>query len=118
MDIQPFMIHIPQADLDDLQTRLERTRFTDEIPGSGSDYGVSVEWVKPPGESDSSSSFIPQGPENPGGKGFDRMCDPTYTGNQLNGNNMTGALPNAPVSGRWFQAQFAQLVQNAYPPFP
>ena len=43
MDIQPFMIHIPQADLDDLQTRLERTRFTDEIPGSGSDYGVSVE---------------------------------------------------------------------------
>src|SRR5687767_8521307 len=75
-------------------------------------------WVKPPGESDGSSSFIPQGPENPGGKGFDRMCDPTYTGNQLNGNNMTGALPNAPVSGRWFQSQFIQLVQNAYPPFP
>jgi hypothetical protein len=42
MDIQPFMIHIPQADLDDLQTRLERTRFTDEIPGSGSDYGVRL----------------------------------------------------------------------------
>ena len=75
-------------------------------------------WVKPPGESDGSSSLIPTGPENPGGKGFDRMCDPTYTGNQLNGNNMTGALPNAPVSGRWFQAQFVQLVQNAYPPFP
>lgn len=65
MDIQPFMIHIPQADLDDLQTRLERTRFTDEIPGSGSDYGVSAEWVKPPGESDGSSSLIPTGPENP-----------------------------------------------------
>ena len=75
-------------------------------------------WVKPPGESDGSSSFIPQGPDNPGGKGFDRMCDPTYTGNQLNGNNLTGALPNAPVSGRWFQNQFIQLVQNAYPPFP
>jgi cellulose 1,4-beta-cellobiosidase len=75
-------------------------------------------WVKPPGESDGSSSLIPPGPENPGGKGFDRMCDPTYTGNQLNGNNLTGALPNAPVSGRWFQAQFVQLVQNAYPPFP
>ena len=75
-------------------------------------------WVKPPGESDGSSSLIPTGPENPGGKGFDRMCDPTYTGNQLNGNNLTGALPNAPVSGRWFQAQFVQLVQNAFPPFP
>jgi cellulose 1,4-beta-cellobiosidase len=75
-------------------------------------------WVKPPGESDGSSSLIPIGPENPGGKGFDRMCDPTYTGNQLNGNNLTGALPGAPVSGRWFQNQFVQLVQNAFPPFP
>jgi cellulose 1,4-beta-cellobiosidase len=74
-------------------------------------------WVKPPGESDGSSSLIPVGPENPTGKGFDRMCDPTYTGNQLNGNNMTGALPNAPVSGRWFQSQFVQLVQNAFPAF-
>ncbi len=74
-------------------------------------------WVKPPGESDGSSSLIPTGPDNPGGKGFDRMCDPTYTGNSLNGNNLTGALPNAPVSGRWFQTQFVQLVQNAYPPF-
>ncbi|HET9912928.1 MAG TPA: glycoside hydrolase family 6 protein [Anaerolineales bacterium] len=83
-------------------------------PVSGIDAFV---WVKPPGESDGSSSLIPVGPENPGGKGFDRMCDPTYTGNSLNGNSMSGALPNAPVSGRWFQAQFVQLVQNAYPPF-
>ena len=45
------------------------------------------------------------------------MCDPTYHGNSLNGNNLTGALPNAPVAGHWFQAHFAQLVQNAYPPF-
>jgi cellulase/cellobiase CelA1/aryl-phospho-beta-D-glucosidase BglC (GH1 family) len=74
-------------------------------------------WVKPPGESDGSSSLIPTGPDNPDGKGFDRMCDPTYTGNSLNGNQMTGALPDAPVSGRWFQAQFAQLVENAYPAF-
>ena len=72
-------------------------------------------WVKPPGESDGSSSLIPPGPDNPGGKGFDRMCDPTYTGNSLNGNNLTGSLSNAPVSGRWFQAQFVQLVQNAFP---
>lgn len=44
--IQRFRIEIPQADLEDLQARLERTRFTDEIPGSGFDYGVSVEWVR------------------------------------------------------------------------
>ncbi len=74
-------------------------------------------WVKPPGMSDGSSSLIPTGPDNPDGKGFDRMCDPAYHGNSLNGNNLTGALPNAPVSGRWFQAQFVQLVQNAYPVF-
>src|SRR4029078_2859695 len=33
-------------------------------------------WVKPPGESDGSSKEIP----NNEGKGFDRMCDPTYGG--------------------------------------
>jgi len=74
-------------------------------------------WVKPPGESDGSSKVIPMGPENPSNKGFDRMCDPTYTGNALNGNNLTGAMPDAPVAGRWFQSQFVQLVQNAFPAF-
>jgi cellulose 1,4-beta-cellobiosidase len=69
-------------------------------------------WVKPPGESDGSSTAIP----NDEGKGFDRMCDPTYGGNPRNNGNMTGALPNAPLSGHWFQAQFQQLLQNAYPP--
>ncbi len=68
-------------------------------------------WVKPPGESDGSSSLIP----NNEGKGFDRMCDPTYTGNVRNGNNMSGALPGAPISGAWFPAQLTQLMQNAYP---
>ncbi len=83
-------------------------------PATGIDAFV---WVKPPGESDGSSSLIPTGPDNPGGKGFDRMCDPTYTGNSLNGNNLSGALSGAPVSGRWFQSQFVQLVQNAFPAF-
>ncbi|NUP19981.1 MAG: cellulose 1,4-beta-cellobiosidase [Streptomyces sp.] len=78
-------------------------------PAAGIDAYV---WMKPPGESDGSSSAIP----NDEGKGFDRMCDPTYTGNPRNGNNMSGALPNAPLSGHWFSAQFQQLMQNAYPP--
>ncbi len=74
-------------------------------------------WVKPPGDSDGSSKLVPTGPENPTGKGFDRMCDPTYHGNSLNGSSMTGALPDAPPAGRWFQAQFVELVKNAFPPF-
>src|SRR5215217_8139304 len=45
-EIQPFWVDVSQADLDDLDARLVATRFTDEIPGSGSDYGVSVEWVR------------------------------------------------------------------------
>lgn len=80
-------------------------------PAAGIDAYV---WIKPPGESDGASSVIP----NDEGKGFDRMCDPTYTGNPRNNNNMSGALPNAPLSGKWFSAQFQQLMQNAYPPLP
>jgi cellulose 1,4-beta-cellobiosidase len=78
-------------------------------PASGIDAYV---WIKPPGESDGSSTLIP----NNDGKGFDRMCDPTYGGNERNGNSMTGALPNAPISGAWFSAQFQQLMANAFPP--
>ncbi len=42
--------------------------------------------------------------------------DPTYGGNERNGNNPSGALANAPLSGHWFSAQFRQLLANAYPP--
>lgn len=77
-------------------------------PATGIDAYV---WMKPPGESDGASSAIP----NDEGKGFDRMCDPTYTGNPLNNNNMSGALPNSPLAGKWFSAQFQQLMRNAYP---
>ncbi|MEU0057861.1 glycoside hydrolase family 6 protein [Streptomyces sp. NPDC006334] len=80
-------------------------------PAAGIDAYV---WMKPPGESDGASSLIP----NDEGKGFDRMCDPTYTGNPRNNYNMSGALPNAPLSGKWFSAQFQQLMRNAYPPLP
>ncbi|MCP2165222.1 glycoside hydrolase family 6 protein [Goodfellowiella coeruleoviolacea] len=78
-------------------------------PATGIDAYV---WAKPPGESDGASKEIP----NDEGKGFDRMCDPTYGGNPLNGNNPSGALGDAPLAGHWFSAQFKQLLQNAYPP--
>ncbi|MER6787611.1 glycoside hydrolase family 6 protein [Streptomyces sp. NPDC000658] len=80
-------------------------------PAAGVDAYV---WVKPPGESDGNSAAVP----NDEGKGFDRMCDPTYGGNARNGNNPTGALPDSPLAGHWFSAQFQQLMQNAYPPLP
>ncbi|AWZ10915.1 cellobiohydrolase [Streptomyces sp. ICC1] len=77
-------------------------------PAAGIDAYV---WIKPPGESDGASKEIP----NNEGKGFDRMCDPTYTGNARNGNSMSGSLPNAPLSGQWFSAQFQELMKNAHP---
>jgi cellulose 1,4-beta-cellobiosidase len=84
-----------------------------ERPRAAPEPGIDAYvWIKPPGESDGSSTLIP----NDEGKGFDRMCDPTYTGNPRNQNNMSGALAGAPLSGHWFQAQFQQLVQNAFPP--
>jgi pimeloyl-ACP methyl ester carboxylesterase len=42
--IRPFRIDVAQAELDDLQDRLARTRWTDEAPGSG--YGVSLGQVQ------------------------------------------------------------------------
>ncbi|AJP04699.1 cellulose 1,4-beta-cellobiosidase [Streptomyces cyaneogriseus subsp. noncyanogenus] len=84
-----------------------------ERPRANPEPGIDAYvWMKPPGESDGASKEIP----NNEGKGFDRMCDPTYTGNPRNNNNMSGALPDAPISGQWFSAQFRQLMQNAYPP--
>ncbi|WP_228373512.1 glycoside hydrolase family 6 protein [Demequina gelatinilytica] len=67
-------------------------------------------WVKPPGESDGSSRLV----ANDQGKGFDQMCDPAYRADRLDG-QLTGALPDAPISGAWFPAQFTELVANAYP---
>lgn len=80
-------------------------------PAPGIDAYV---WVKPPGESDGASSYeLSYDPQDPA-KGFDRMCDPTYT---VTGTGLgTSALANAPVAGRWFPEAFRLLVQNAYPP--
>ena len=46
MEVQPFTIHIPQADLDDLRDRLARTRWPDELPGVEGSYGVPLGYVK------------------------------------------------------------------------
>ncbi len=67
-------------------------------------------WVKPPGESDGSSEEI----DNDEGKSYDLMCSPSYSTERLGGNT-TGALADAPLSGKWFASQFAELVANAYP---
>lgn len=68
-------------------------------------------WIKPPGESDGAGKPIP----NDEGKGFDRMCDPSYLGNARNGYSPSGAKTEGPLAGSWFSAQFQELMQNAYP---
>jgi pimeloyl-ACP methyl ester carboxylesterase len=45
-DIQAFRVDVPQSQIDDLNDRLDRTIRANEIPGSGSTYGVSGEWVQ------------------------------------------------------------------------
>jgi pimeloyl-ACP methyl ester carboxylesterase len=46
MSVKPFKINIPQADLDNLQERLKRTLWPDELPGVGWNYGVPLDYVK------------------------------------------------------------------------
>lgn len=44
--VQPFKINIPQTDLDDLQERLARTRWPNELPGVGWSRGVPLSYLK------------------------------------------------------------------------
>src|SRR5262249_57469553 len=46
MEIRPFRVAIAQESLDDLQSRLDRIRWTSDIPGEGPDYGMSLAWVQ------------------------------------------------------------------------
>jgi pimeloyl-ACP methyl ester carboxylesterase len=46
MRIEPYRIAVPDAVLTDLRERLARTRFPDEIPGSGWGYGSNLAYVK------------------------------------------------------------------------
>jgi len=45
-EIRPFRIAFPQAELDDLRDRLDRTRWTDELPAVGDAYGVPLGYVR------------------------------------------------------------------------
>ncbi len=42
----PFRIDIPQADLDDLDLRLRRTRLPDQVEGSGWSYGTDLDFLR------------------------------------------------------------------------
>ncbi len=46
MLITPYTIAIAKADLDDLKARLAHTRWTNELPGVGTDYGVDLAPIK------------------------------------------------------------------------
>ncbi|HEX9795702.1 MAG TPA: epoxide hydrolase [Anaerolineales bacterium] len=46
MTVKPFKINIPQEDLDDLQARLKRTRWPDELSGVGWSRGVPLAYLK------------------------------------------------------------------------
>ncbi|MEU4745884.1 epoxide hydrolase family protein [Actinosynnema sp. NPDC023658] len=44
--ITPFTLDVPQADLDDLADRLARTRWPEELPDAGFDYGFPLSEVR------------------------------------------------------------------------
>jgi cellulose 1,4-beta-cellobiosidase len=78
-------------------------------PAPGVDAYV---WMRPPGLSDGSSTWVPGGGDAP-----DPRCDPRYDA----GTAMprpTGAMPDAPPAGAWFPAAFRELMANAHPPLP
>ncbi|MEU1545424.1 epoxide hydrolase family protein [Nocardia sp. NPDC005745] len=45
-EIRPFRIDIPQADLDDLRSRVARTRWIDDLPGVGWERGVPTAYLR------------------------------------------------------------------------
>ncbi len=45
-EITPFTVHLDQADLDDLASRLEHTRFAPAAPGDGWEYGTPSAYLR------------------------------------------------------------------------
>lgn len=79
-----------------------------ERPVAHPEEGVDAyAWIKPPGESDGTGEEI----INVEGRMSDPWCAPLHWSE-----GPTGALPDAPLWGRWHSEQFRQLVANAYPP--
>ena len=46
MEVMPFEIAIDQSVLDDLQVRLNQTRWPDEVTGSAWGYGSNLDYMK------------------------------------------------------------------------
>ena len=46
MSIKPFRLDVPDSDLADLHTRLDLTRWPDELPGVGWAYGVPKDYLQ------------------------------------------------------------------------
>src|SRR5882724_8614621 len=46
MTITPFRVGVPDAILDDLRDRLARTRWPDDPPGGGWDYGTEPRYLR------------------------------------------------------------------------
>lgn len=46
MSIDPFDVHVPQFELDDLQHRLSRIRWPEELPNVGWAYGMPVSYIR------------------------------------------------------------------------
>lgn len=44
--IEPFAVFVPDSELDDLQQRLRRTRWPEEVRDAGWDLGVPLGWLK------------------------------------------------------------------------
>jgi epoxide hydrolase len=44
--IQSYRISVPQADIDDLRARLARTRWTNDLPGTGWERGVPASYLR------------------------------------------------------------------------
>jgi len=45
-EVRPFRVDVPEAVLEDLRERLARTRWPDQIPGSGWDYGTDLAYLR------------------------------------------------------------------------
>ena len=44
--MQRFEIKVPDSVLEDLQQRLSRTRFPDQLEGAGWDYGTELSYLR------------------------------------------------------------------------